>query len=216
MANTMKLYDEAFLTGCDKSHEWFLPWFIKNYKAHNDKPLIFANFGLSELGLKIVKENVHAIMDMTNVEERGWFKKPLSMLKSPSKKTVWIDTDCEVRENLDDIFDLLEPEKLAMVEDKPWTWRRGHLWHNSGVVGFIDKPYILRNWVSAIKKEPLEGDQEVLDRLLTPITKIKYIKDLPNEYNVLRLQMTKDGYAGKIRVAHWTGLKGKIHLWSLV
>ena len=111
MANTMKLYDEAFLTGCDKSHEWFLPWFIKNYKAHNDKPLIFANFGLSELGLKIVKENVHAVMDMTNVEERGWFKKPLSMLKSPSKKTVWIDTDCEVRENLDDIFDLLEPEK---------------------------------------------------------------------------------------------------------
>ena len=209
MENPTKLYDEAYITGCDSSHEWLLPWFIKNFKKHNKKPLLFANFGLSELGLKIVRENVHAVLDLTKVEERGWFKKPLSMLKSPSKKTVWIDTDCEIKENTDDIFDLLEPQKLSMVEDKPWTWRRGHCWHNSGVVGFIDKPMILYQWVKAIKKNQLEGDQEVLDKILSPITKITYIKDLPNEYNVLRLQLEKDGYGGRVRVAHWTGIKGK-------
>jgi hypothetical protein len=155
-------------------------------------------------------------MDLTTVEEKGWFKKPLSMLKCPAKKTVWIDTDCQVMDNIDDIFNLLEPNKLAMVEDKPWTWRRGHLWHNSGVVGFIDKPIILRQWVGATKKNSDQiGDQEVLDKLLSPITKISLIKDLPNEWNVLRLQLD-DGYVGKIRIMHWTGQKGKDKIRSML
>ena len=33
----MKLYDEAFVTGCDRKHEWFLDWFIDNYKKHVNK-----------------------------------------------------------------------------------------------------------------------------------------------------------------------------------
>tara|TARA_B100000214_G_scaffold353458_1_gene309501 strand:+ start:515 stop:1153 length:639 start_codon:yes stop_codon:yes gene_type:complete len=212
----MKLYDEAYVTGCDNTQEWMLPWFLKNFKKNNNKPLIFANFGITDLTMQIVRENVHAVMDLTNTEEKGWFKKPLSMLKSPSKKTVWIDTDCEVRENTDDIFDLIEPEKLLMAKDEPWIWRRGHLWHNSGVVGFQDKPVILYQWVKAVKQNPLDGDQEVLDKILSPITKIKYITDLPNKYNVLRLQLEKDGYGGEVKIAHWTGQKGKIKISEMV
>ena len=216
MANPTKLYNEAFLTGCDSGHEWILPWFLKNFKKHCKKPLVFADFGLSDLGRAIIRENAHAVMDLTDVQEKGWFKKPLSMLKCPAKQTVWIDTDCQVMDNVDDIFNLLEPNKLAMVEDKPWTWRRGHLWHNSGVVGFIDKPIILRQWVGATKKNRDQiGDQEVLDKLLSPITKISLIKDLPNEWNVLRLQLD-DGYVGKIRIMHWTGQKGKDKIRSML
>jgi hypothetical protein len=207
----MKSFDEAFLTGCDESHEWMLPWFFKNYKKHCNKPLIFSDFGLSNLGRAIVRKNVHAVMNLGEIEEYNWFRKPLSMWKSPSKKTVWIDLDCEIKENIDDIFDLLEPNKLAMVEDKPWTKRRGHKWHNSGVVGFIDKPIILSQWCGAVRKYYKEekGDQEVLDRILTPITKLSCIADLPNEYNVMRLQTELDGYNGKIKIMHWTGEKGK-------
>ena len=73
MENRMKSYDEAFVTGCDSKHEWFLKWFIDNYKKHVKKPLIFANFGLSEAGLNYVKSNCHAIMDMTATPEKGWF-----------------------------------------------------------------------------------------------------------------------------------------------
>ena len=143
MVKPMKLYDEAFITGCDESHEWMLPWFFKNYKAHCEKPLVFSDFGLSKEGLKLVKLNVHAVMNLGEVEEKGWFRKPLSMWKSPSKKTVWIDLDCEVKDNIDGIFDLLEPNKLAMVKDEPWILRRKHLWHNSGIVGFIGKHNII-------------------------------------------------------------------------
>jgi len=205
----MKLYDQAFLTGCDKSTEWMLPWFIKNYKKHNDNPIIFSNFGVSDHVLRIVESNFHAVMDMTKVKEKGWFKKPRSMLYSPSKKTVWIDTDCQILDDISPIFDMLEKDKLCMVEDKPWSERRGAVWHNSGVVGFIDKPIILHQWCQEVHDNPTIGDQETLHTILNPITKIKYIKDLPNEYNVMRLQIQDDGYSGDKKIIHWTGKKGK-------
>ena len=216
MVKRTELYNEAYVTGCDSTQEWMLPWFFKNFKQHNKKPIIFANFGVSDSSLQIIKDNVHAVMDLTQTQEQGWFKKPLSMLKSPSKKTVWVDTDCEVRQSIDDIFNLIEADKLLMAKDEPWIQRRKHLWHNSGVVGFLNKPVILYQWVKAVKENPEEGDQEVLDKLLSPITKIKYIKDLPNEYNVLRIQLELDGYDGNVRVAHWTGKKGKNKIASMI
>ena len=104
---------------------------------------------------------------------------------------------------------MLEPNKLNMVQDKPWTTRGQELWHNSGVVGFIDKPSILYQWAKAVREDPVQGDQEVLHLMLNPITKIAYINDIPNEYNVLRLQTEIDGYTGPIKVMHWTGQNGK-------
>ncbi len=209
MVKLMKLYDEAFVTGCDKGHEWILPWFLNNYKQHVNVPLVFANFGLTEEGLNLVKDHAHAIMDLTSAEEKGWFKKPLSMLKCPAKKTVWIDTDCQIKEDVSDIFDLIEEGKLYMVEDKPWTQRRGEVWHNSGVVGFVGKPPILYQWVKAVKENPTVGDQETLHSILNPITKIGNIADLPNRYNVMRLQVEHDSYKGPVSIMHWTGRKGK-------
>jgi len=210
MVRHMKSYDKAFVTGCDENHEWMLEWFFKNYKKHmKDVPLVFANFGLTPDGLKKVRENVHAVMNLKTFDEEGWFKKPMSMIKCPSKKTIWIDLDCEIRDDISNLFNMLKPNMLNMVEDKPWTMRGQELWHNSGVVGFIDKPTILYDWAKAIRDNPVQGDQEVLHLLLNPITKIKYINDIPNEYNVLRLQVETDGYAGAIKVMHWTGQKGK-------
>lgn len=212
----MQSYDQAFLTGCDESQAWMLPWFLKNYKKYNTAPLIFADFGVSELTRKILQENVHAIMDVSKVKENGWFKKPRSMLSSPSKKTVWLDTDCQILDNIEELFDLLEPNKLAMVEDKPWSKRRGETWHNSGVVGFIDKPIILHQWTQKVHDEPRVGDQEVLHAMLNPITKIAHIQNLPNKYNVMRLQIEHDNYTGPKKIVHWTGAKGKDRIRSMM
>ena len=213
----MKSYDEAFVTGCDEKHEWMLEWFFKNYKQHiKNIPLIFANFGLTPEGLKLVRENVHAVMNLKTFDEKGWFKKPMSMIKSPSKKTIWIDLDCEILDDISNLFGMLKPDMLNMVEDKPWTMRGKELWHNSGLVGFIDKPPILYQWAQAIREDPVQGDQEVLHLMLNPITKIKYINDIPNEYNVLRLQTETDGYDGPIKVMHWTGAKGKDKIKAMI
>jgi len=210
-----KLYDKAFITGCDSNNEWQLPWFFENYKKHNDTPLVFADFGVEDI--EAVKPHVHAVVDLTKVEEKGWFKKPKAIFHCPAKQKVWLDTDCEIRGNISGIFGLLKPQMLNMIEDKPWAKRRGGVQYNSGVVGVIDKPVILGMWAQWVQEGGEVGDQEVLTANLNPITAIKYINSLPNEYNWLRLQIENDNEpATNARVVHWTGAKGNDRIRSMI
>lgn len=209
-----KMPDKLFITGCDEKTEWQLWWFIENYWKHNSLPLAIADFGMSEKAKKFLVDSRHpglfCHMDIKMDEGvKGWFGKPTAMLQAPGKKCVWIDTDCEVLGNIEHIFRLIEPNKLLMAIDKPWLKRRGEMWHNSGVVGFQNKPEILKQWHEQCKKNPEVGDQEVLHSMLNPITKMTYIKDLPNEYNWLRLQVEHDNEdSPKKKIMHWTGEKG--------
>lgn len=208
----MKL-EKVFMTGCDEKTEWMLPWFIKNYRKYNDTPIIFANFGVSEDIDKWVRKSglFTGVMDISHKEEKGWFKKPYSMLNSAAKDTYWIDTDCEVLGDISDLFYYLEIEKLSMVEDKPWTKRRGETWYNSGVVGFKYKPQVLFRWYDAIKKSPTVGDQETLHAMLEDdFTRSIFINPIPNEYNWLRVQLVNDMEdSTNKKIMHWTGAKGK-------
>ena len=210
-----KLYDKAFVTGCDSNNEWQLPWFFENYKKHNDTPLVFADFGVSDI--QAVKPHVHAVIDLTRIEEKGWFKKPKAIAHCPAQQKVWLDTDCEIRGNIGGIFELLKPNMLNMVEDKPWAKRRGGVQYNSGVVGVVGNPMILNMWAQWIKEGDAVGDQETLTANLNPITSIKYINPLPNEYNWLRLQIENDNEpATDARVVHWTGQKGNDRIRSMM
>ena len=209
-------YNTAFITGCDHTNEWMMPWFVENYKKHNTAPLIFADFGVSDINKIKSLHNFHAIMNaQSDNGGKGWFKKPKVMCSSPAHKTVWLDTDCQVLTNIEDIFDLLEPNKLNMVEDKPWTARRGTNgpWYNSGVVGFIGQPMILRNWAEWVKNTEEVGDQEVLYAKLDMMQKVTYINPLPNEYNWLRLQLEHDNQnSWNKKIIHWTGYNGKLRI----
>ena len=211
-----KIFPRAFLIGCDKENEWMLEWFIRNYTKHQHKTkFVFADFGVSQRIKNFVDGN-GLFMARIKMEipplQKTWFMKPEAMWFAPVKECVWIDIDCEIKENIDGIFDELVRNKLNMVEDKPWTKRRGETWHNSGVVGFIDKPNILKMWAQECKRglHGQVGDQEVLHHMIpNPIMRLNAINDLPNEYNVVRLQTDHDNYKGKIKVMHHTGAKGK-------
>lgn len=210
-----KLYEKAFLTGADLNTEWQLPWFFENYKKHNDTPIMFADFGV--IDRESIEPHVHAIIDMTKVKEKGWFKKPKALYHAPAQKTVWLDTDCQVLEDISDIFDLLKPDQLNMVEDRPWAKRRGGVQYNSGVVGIINKPIILGMWANWIMEGSEVGDQETLTANLNPITQIKYINPLPNKYNWLRLQIENDNEpATNAKIIHWTGQKGNDRIRSMM
>ena len=215
----MKLFDKAFLTGCDSTTEWMLGWFVKNYHRHNTAPLVFANFGVGEEALNIVASGCDHIIDMTHIKERGWFKKPQAMIEASkiANKVCWIDTDCHVLANISPVFDLTQPNKLAMVEDKPWSKRRGEVWHNSGVVAFQDRPPILDTWATAIRRNPNVGDQEVLHELVkSGLNRQIHISDLPQEYNWLRLMLANGLDSPKKKIMHWTGAKGKEHIRGLM
>lgn len=220
MENRMNSYDRAFITGCDSNTEWQLQWFLKNYTKHNDTPILFCDFGVTqEMRFWIARQSIVAEVYKVPLQNKsGWFYKPAALLHSPAKETVWLDTDMHVLGDISDIFDYLEEDKLAMVEDKPWSKRRGETWHNSGTVGIKGKPSILKQWFDNTLKSTQVGDQEVLHEMVRkdPLTRMRYIKDLPNKYNWLRLQLL-DGQDSKHKlIMHWTGMKGNNEIRKLI
>jgi len=209
-------FDRIFVTGCDKSNEWMLDWFLDNYKKHNDTPIVFADFGISEDKLKDLIDNkkFHAVMHFSKPKNKmvSWFLKPTAMIHAPSDEVVWIDTDCEVLGDLSGIFEDMVQMRLNMVQDRPWSKRNGERgpWYNSGIVGINGRPPILKQWEIACTNEPVQrGDQEVLYFMLDEIGKLTHINELHNKYNVIRLQYVDGTVPKQVLVKHHTGFKGK-------
>lgn len=200
MVISMKL-SKLFITGCDKTTRWQLDWFKKNYDKHNDTPLHIFDFDEFETNLL------------------GWFKKPAAMIEASkmADQVCWIDTDCEVRTDISEIFDYTMPNKLTMAQDKPWSLRREETWHNSGVVAFQGCPPILSKWDQTLKNNHkngvvpgLNGDQEVLHEIVKlGMNRLIFIEDLPRQYNTLRIDLIDNSAPSNIKVMHWTGRKGK-------
>jgi len=194
-----------FITGYDNNTEWMLKWFLKNF--YNNSHTAILPYDFDEF-----KAPTQGMMN--------WFKKPFAMLDAASKanKVCWIDLDCEIKENIDGIFDLIEPNKLAMVEDLPWTKRTNQKWHNSGVVGFQGKPKILQEWAAEVAlNPPIRGDQEVLHSMMTDsLKRMIHITDLPREYNTLRIDFIDGTNPKNPKIAHWTGQKGKEHIRKMI
>jgi hypothetical protein len=204
--------NRAFLTGSDEKTEWLLEWFLKNYRKHNDTPIIFADFGVTKETRVWANAMFDGYFAIPKRKQHGWFMKPKAMLMVEAKEACWIDTDIHVLGDLSGVWNYVENNKLAMVEDKPWSKRTGQKWHNSGVVAFKHKPDILKNWVSACKEKPSRGDQETLHHLIgwPPLVKLMHVTDLPNIYNWLRVQIENDNEDNPNKLAmHWTGEKGK-------
>lgn len=202
-----------FITGCDVSREWQLPWFVDNFKKHNpNAELLIFDFGMKDNPFPAISKKHFS-------QDKGWFKKPSAMMKASlvADKVCWLDTDCEVRSNIEDIFNYTEPNKLCMVEDVPWSKRRGETWHNSGVVAFQGTPNILREWATEVSYNPKAGDQEVLHTMLSdPLKRIIHIKDISREYNTLRIDLIDNSAPKNIKVMHWTGAKGNDYIKGLL
>ena len=206
-----------FFTVCVSNTEWQLEWFVKNYKKHNDTPLVFVDFGVStEMRNSPLFKQFYEVHTAPKVIAGGWFHKPatMQMIGSMYNEACWLDTDIHILGDMSGIFKYVEKNKLCMVEDKPWSARRGETWHNSGVVAFSGIPDILNTWVTACNKNPKQGDQEVLHEIVreSPLKRLANITDAPNKYNWLRIQLL-DGQDSWDKVAmHWTGEKGNMQI----
>lgn len=189
-----------FITGCNKSHAWMLPWFKENFYKHNpDAELMVFDF------------------DTLFTDLQGWFKKPAVMIHASTmaEKVCWIDTDCEVLGNIEGIFNYVKPNQIAMALDQPWTTRRSNRgnWYNSGVVAYQGVPAVLSEWNRFIvqKLTTEVGDQEVLNWMLDGDTlrELTHIAHLPRIYNTLRLDVIDNTVPPNHKIMHWTGKKGK-------
>jgi len=183
---------DLFITGCDINTRWMLPWFEERFYKH-----------MPDAKLKV--------FNFDNKKLAGWMNKPNAMVEATclADRVFWIDTDCEIRSDISNVFDYIEPNKLCMGIDQPWTTRTGEKWHNSGMVGFANKPSILVHWAQAVHNGG-RGDQEVLHEFIKlGLNRLIHITDLPKSYNTLRLDILDNTQPKKIKVMHHTGAKGK-------
>ena len=207
---------KAVLVGSDANTEWMLPWFVENFKKHNNTHLSIVDFGMTEEAQKWCETNVDSLGDMRVETPHAWFLKPFAMANSPFKKTIWLDIDCEILGDVSPIFSKIVPDKLSMVVDRPWSKRFNTTMYNSGVVAFEGRPKILESWCEIIKSKPGRGDQETLHEMLDPLQQMMYINEIENKWNVLRLQHIEGPKVNDTVVNHWTGMKGKEHIRSLM
>lgn len=204
---------KLFITGCDARTEWMLPWFVENFRKHNNIPLMIFDFGMEGSWYPEIRKSLRT-------QSTGWFNKPAAMIKANlfADQVCWLDTDCEVLGDISDIFSYIRPNKLSMVIDQPWTSRTKQLWHNTGLVAFENVPQVLREWNKVCDGSNGRGDQEILHQMLgnNPLSKMIHVEDVPNRYNVLRLQHIDKTVPANPLVYHWTGQKGKDHIRKLM
>jgi hypothetical protein len=133
----------GILVGCDKTLECLLPWWWKHFSSHNDIPVAFADFGMSEPARAWCQERGdviciplstlppdHTIPNHTQTLwnthygkgiyqiRAAWFTKPYALLHSPFDAGLWIDIDCKVNGSVESLFPLLEfAGEIGLVQE---------------------------------------------------------------------------------------------------
>lgn len=209
--------------GVDKNQEWMLDWWWENYYRHNDYPVFFADFGMSQRGLDYCKTKGE-IGQRIELDDTPWFKKAFGCLHTPFKRTLWLDTDCEVRENLKPLFDFPAGHELAATIDRgtPKQWfdalPSDITIFNSGTLLYNHGEPIIQKWalmtLLMLTLEPVKGklkiptgDQEILALAIRQYGPER-AKPIPADLVRLRLEPDKIEY-GECIIKHWTGSAGK-------
>lgn len=204
-STTKHIADKGVLIGGNEKVEWLLDWWWKHYSRHNDLPVAFVDLGLSKEKRQWCMEN-GALIDLSGsclapVDNKtfkcncGW--KPFSIFFAPFKTTAWIDLDCEVRGNVEGMFEF--GQKFAIAKDNLYHNARrvrknkevreamqGEIMYNAGVLVVHQDSQLLQLWMNAIKAGPQEwrkSDQPLLQTLLTK--KPDLFELLPQKYNYL-------------------------------
>lgn len=199
----------SFITGVDHNHEWMLSWWFDNLRKYNKKAHVtICDFGICSREIKEwARINSDHFIEYEPHPKCAWFYKTKSLLDSPYEKTCWLDSDCEVLENIEDIFDYAGKDQIGLTKDIP---RRDGEWWATGVVVVEGNPTILKGWDKIAEKAHLRGDQEAFRSLLEKLPSLESnITEIPNEYQWLRLQLAKGIDSKNKKVIHWTGPKGK-------
>lgn len=228
---------DGIIVASDLNQEWLLPWWWEHYHSFNTRPVAFVDFGMSQEMKAWCRERGELIafpitdifvadqseldpIFVRKMEEsvgknwfwpcrNAWFKKPLACLRSPYRRSIWMDLDCEVRGCLNTLFDLCK-SSLAIAKDP--TLSTSHTTFNSGVIVFNHEDLIFEEWAHlAIENNcRFRGDQDILS-LIIHEQKINVI-ELPQIYNWSR-RLEKNP---KAIVLHWHGQHGKNYIQHMI
>ncbi len=175
------------MTGCDDTQADLLPFWFENVRRHCALPIVFADFGMGEAARAwCVRRG--AFIDVPGSFDHAYLKKPCALVRSPYRRTLWLDPDCEVVADITPVFDLLRHD-CAVALDGPGQVDRlqaGVICYRHGSDGF-------REWARAccrgFARSPVArihqtGDQALLCWLVDDARKIT-VDELPREWNHL-------------------------------
>ena len=193
------------ITGVDKNHEDLVVWWYEQVRKHNPNTKIgIWDFGMSFVMREVVKGIDAWLSDpITHSSNIGWFNKTRAVINSPSQSVAWLDVDCQVLKNIDEIFSLVPPGKIGLTRD----WVRDNWWA-TGVIVVNDRPQLLEHWNNMLLKTAIRGDQEMLYEIVGK-KEHEQIQELPQEYQWLRISLNRGKDSPNKKIIHWTGAKGK-------
>jgi len=180
-------------------------WWYENVKRHNpDVKVGIWDFGMSMQMREVVKGIDAWLSDpITHPSNIGWFNKTRAVIDTPSQSVAWLDVDCEVLTNIEEIFSLVPPNMIGLTRD----WVRDNWWA-TGVIVVNDRPELLKHWNEMLLKTAIRGDQEMLFEIVGKEVHDE-IQELPQEYQWLRISLNKGVDSPTKKIIHWTGPKGK-------
>lgn len=230
--------DCGIIIGCDQSQEQFLPFWYQNYRAFNDFPIAILDFGMSAKALKAAQKIGTIIptyqdsfpQPLTKIADKPQkyyaefvqkpcFLKVLNLHKTPFEKTIWLDTDCEVRGYLGDLFDLTDtPSGFASNIFKGHIQKSAkekgiiasdEIYYASAAMAYTKNSPVIKAWQETTKNtEPFLGDDVTLSKAIhehpfdvTPISE---------HYN--RLYTDPTVICPSTKVIHFNGSEGKLAL----
>lgn len=205
---------KSIITACDKNQEYLLLWWVKNIRKNVSPDTIICVFdmGISlTVRHKLVTEGVYVETHEPLEGVHPWFNKPFCLEKTKTDQTLWLDTDCEVVNNIDDIWEnggdylLLANDPVIGEMGKPLTANTGVILYNN----HLNCTNAINIWKTGCLDTDLRGDQDVLESLLPN----EFIKThLDQKYNWLRLLTFRGKHHKDARIMHWTGPVGKEHI----
>ena len=193
------------ITGVDKNHEDLVIWWYEQVRKHNPN----AKIGIWDFGMSFVMREVVKGLDawlsdpITHSSNIGWFNKTRAVINTPSQSVAWLDVDCQVLQNIEEIFSLVPPDTIGLTRD----WVRDNWWA-TGVIVVNDRPKLLEHWNNMLLKTAIRGDQEMLYEIVGK-KEHEQIQELPQEYQWLRISLNRHKDSPNKKIIHWTGHKGK-------
>jgi len=217
------------MVGCASIHEDLIPWWIKNYKRYNSYPIAFADFGISH-SMKEFCSAFGEVIDCSEIEQEGWFRKPFAILKAPFQKIIWCDTDIEIRGDLKPLWAYSDGGKIGVGHDSFQDYRENEaqifrarldkdmkIW-DTGLISVEHGSSIVEQWSELIvraERDDYQGDHQVLSIFLGK--NLELVNPIPKTMHRLKVDPAADAVDNSHLLSmHWTGPSGKTHIRDLI